>query len=203
MHVVEMIRSFVAIEIPGDVKTALAGLQRQLMSQRSSYVKWVAVGGIHLTLKFLGNVAADRVPEVVQALAAPARSVPPFQLRLAELGAFPNLRSPRVAWVSLAGDTDPLSRLQLEIEAAMETLGFATEERAFSPHLTLGRVQQSATPGERQELGQRLASLRVENQVSFAVAGISLMRSQLSPKGATYSRLAHVNLGDAPSSSNR
>ena len=190
----ETIRSFVAVELPDEVKAALTGVQRQLMSGRQSYVKWASVDGIHLTLKFLGNVAADSVPKLVDALSASARTVSPFPLKLDEVGAFPNVHSPRVVWVGLAGKIDTLAVLQLEVEAALEPLGFAAEERDFSPHLTLGRVRETATREERQELGQRLAALHFESNVTFSVAGINLMRSQLTPGGAIYSRLAHINL---------
>lgn len=190
----EQIRAFIAIELSEELKASLARLQELIKLGSESYVKWVDPQGIHLTLKFLGNISVDKVSAISEAIAEVARSVAPFRLELTEFGAFPNTKAPRVAWVGLAGDLESLLRLQRGIDQALIPLGFPPEARAFSPHLTLGRVRDQATPQERRRLGERVASLEVQGQPSLYVDRVSLMRSQLTSKGAIYSRLSAAEL---------
>ncbi len=190
----EQIRAFVAIELSEELKASLARLQELIRLGSESYVKWVDPQGMHLTLKFLGNISVDKVSAISEAIAEVARSVAPFRLEITEFGAFPNTKAPRVAWVGFGGDLESLLRLQRGIDQALIPLGFPPEARAFSPHLTLGRVRDQATPQERRRLGERVASLEVQGQPSLYVDRVSLMRSQLTSKGAIYSRLSAAEL---------
>jgi 2'-5' RNA ligase len=190
----ESVRAFVAIELPGSVKFALSQLQDNLKRSEHTSVKWVDTGSIHLTLKFLGNIATETIPELTKVLSEAARGITPFHLELGEMGVFPNLRAPRVVWVGLRGETATLSVLQENIENALIPLGFPPENRAFSPHLTLGRVREKASPGERRSLGQAVASSKVASREPFPVDSLSLMRSTLTREGAVYSRLYSVAL---------
>jgi 2'-5' RNA ligase len=190
----EQIRAFIAIELSEELRASLAGLQELIKPGSESCVKWVDPQGIHLTLKFLGNIPVGKVSEITKAIAEVARSAAPFRLQLTEFGAFPNLRAPRVAWVGLGGDVESLLRLQRGIDQAIVPLGFAAEGRAFSPHLTLGRVREQAAPQEQRKLGERIGALKVQGQPSLYVDKVSLMRSQLTTKGAIYSRLSAAEL---------
>jgi len=190
----EQIRAFIAIELSEELKASLARLQELIKLGSESYVKWVDPQGMHLTLKFLGNISVDKVSAISEAIAEVARSAAPFRLEFTEFGAFPNTKAPRVAWVGLGGDLESLLRLQRGIDQALIPLGFLPEARAFSPHLTLGRVRDQATPQERRRLGERMASLEVQGQPSLYVDRVSLMRSQLTSKGAIYSRLSAAEL---------
>lgn len=190
----ESVRAFIAIELPGSVKSALSQLQDNLKRSEHTSVKWVDTGSIHLTLKFLGNIATETIPELTKVLSEAARGITPFHLELGEMGVFPNLRAPRVVWVGLRGETATLSVLQENIESALIPLGFPPENRAFSPHLTLGRVREKASPGERRSLGQAVASSKVASREPFPVDSLSLMRSTLTREGAVYSRLYSVAL---------
>jgi len=190
----EQIRAFIAIELSEELKASLARLQELIKLGSESYVKWVDPQGMHLTLKFLGNISVDKVSAISEAIAEVARSVAPFRLELTEFGAFPNTKAPRVAWVGLGGDLESLLRLQRGIDQALIPLGFLPEARAFSPHLTLGRVRDQATPQERRRLGEGMASLEVQGPPSLYVDRVSLMRSQLTSKGAIYSRLSAAEL---------
>ena len=190
----ESVRAFIAIELPGSVKSALSQLQDNLKRSEHTSVKWVDTGSIHLTLKFLGNIATETIPELTKVLSEAARGITPFHLELGEMGVFPNLRAPRVVWVGLRGETATLSVLQENIESALIPLGFPPENPAFSPHLTLGRVREKASPGERRSLGQAVASSKVASMEPFPVDSLSLMRSTLTREGAVYSRLYSVAL---------
>jgi 2'-5' RNA ligase len=190
----EQVRCFIAIELPDEVKAGLTRLQAQLKSGNPPPVKWVDPYGIHLTLKFLGNVAADRLSQITGAIEEAAQGIPPFHLEVKGLGVFPNLRRVQVAWVGISGEVDKLIQLQKRIESNLARLGFAPELRAFTPHLTLARVRDQASSDERQRLGQIIADTKFEATYTFPVEAISLMRSQLTREGAIYSQISSVEL---------
>jgi len=190
----EQVRCFIAIELPEEIKAGLTRLQAQLKSGDQPGVKWVDPYSIHLTLKFLGNVNVDRISQITRAMEEAAQGVSPFHLEVKDLGVFPNLRRVRVAWVGVSGDLDKLLRLQQRIESNLAGLGFAPEPRAFTPHLTLARVRDQASPDERQRLGQLISDTKFETAYHFPVEAISLMRSQLTREGAIYSQISSVGL---------
>ena len=190
-------RCFIAIELPDELKRELGRLEAQLQSGGASQVKWVDPAGIHLTLKFLGNVSADRLDGIAAAMEAATRGITSFGLKLKELGVFPNSKRVQVVWVGVSGDLDALSRLQQRTEANLAPLGFAPEKRPFVPHLTLARVRDQATPIERQRLGQLIADTGFESKQTIEVNAVSLIKSQLTPQGAIYSRISSVELGKA------
>jgi len=190
----EQVRSFIAIELPDEVKTGLSQLEARLKVGEQSWVKWVDPYSIHLTLKFLGNVAIDRTGEITRAMEVAAQGMPPFDLKVKELGVFPNLRRVQVVWVGISGEIDKLSQLQQQLESNLARLGFAPESRAFTPHLTLARLRDRASVEERQGFGQLIANTRFEEAYAFKVDAISLMKSQLTREGAIYSRISLVEL---------
>jgi 2'-5' RNA ligase len=191
----DTVRSFVAIELPDELKRELDEVIGQLKSAGGQTgVKWVDPRSIHLTLKFLGDVDADRLDEITVALAEAARRIPRFRLAVAGLGVFPNPGRVRVAWVGVSGETDVLERLQRRVESALARLGFSAESRRFTPHLTLARVRERASPQERQKLGQLAGSTSFESRHGISVDAVHLMRSQLTGQGAIYSRISSVTL---------
>lgn len=193
-HSPEQIRSFIAIELPEEVKKGLVRLRGELEREEHTFVKWVDVGGIHLTLKFLGNIPFKQVAQITKAMEEATQGISPFRLEISGLGAFPNLKQPRVLWVGIGGDIDKLSSLQQNIDSALASLGFAREERPFTPHLTLARIRERASPLERKILGELVMSTSLESKYHIAVNAVSLIRSQLTPQGAVYSCLAEIKL---------
>jgi 2'-5' RNA ligase len=194
-HNTEQIRSFIAIELPEEAKEGLAKLKKELERDEHKFVKWVNPRGIHLTLKFLGNIPSKQVAEITEAIEGAAQGISPFHLEIGGLGAFPSLRQARVFWVGIGGEMDKLSRLQQNIDYALAALRFAKEERSFVPHLTLARIRQEASPLERRNFGELVGSTIFEDKYHVTVKSISLMRSQLTPAGAIYTRLSLVGLG--------
>ncbi len=192
----ELIRCFVAIELPDPVKAELAGIQAKFKSARMDFLRWVEPSGIHLTLKFLGEVPHERVPEMVKAIQESVKDIRPFTLQLDQVGVFPNPRQPRVLWVGVGGDIAALRTLQENVDVAFDILDFPREGREFKAHLTLARVRDDATPHQRQMLGEMVACTRLESVSRFTVGGVSLMRSQLMPKGAVYTCLAMAPLAN-------
>lgn len=189
----EQIRSFIAIELPDELRLELGRLQRQL-GQRQPWIKWVDPQSIHLTLKFLGDISVDRIAAITRAMAAAAQDIPPFRLEVSNPGAFPNLRRVQVVWVGVGGEIERLRQLQQRLESQLAPLGFSPENREFTAHLTLARLRPQATPGERETLGKLIATTRFETVHSTEVQAINLMKSQLTREGAIYTRISSVEL---------
>jgi len=191
----EQVRTFIAIELDEAINAAIADLQGQLKAKvpRES-VRWVKPEGIHLTLKFLGNVPANRVEEIERALTQACVGCPAFSVSIGGLGCFPNPRRPRVVWVGVQEESGTLARLQKAIEDGLEKLGFAPEGRKFHAHLTLGRTQQRASSGDVRRLGQLVEEMDIGELGQMEARAVSLIKSDLRPTGAVYTRLAEVRL---------
>ena len=196
LHEPEQIRSFIAIELPQNVKNGLAKLLSELGKTRHPFVKWVNPESIHLTLKFLGNIPFKQVAEINSQGGDADRRELAFLLEVSELGAFPNPKRPRVLWVSIKGEIDTLLSLQQNIDSALAPLGFAEEKRPFTPHLTLARLRERASPADREIFAELVMSTKFESSYPIDVETISLMRSQLTPEGAIYTRLFALKLQD-------
>ena len=190
----EQIRAFIAIQLPNQVKCDLAQLLDRIRPGQERAVKWVDPDSIHLTLKFLGNIPAEKAVDIARAIAEAAGEAKPFTLELQGLGAFPNLRSPRVIWVGIGGDLQLIVDLQERIDQALIRLGFPTERREFSPHLTLGRLRDRATSQEGRSLGERIKLVQLDSCPPFLASQVCLMRSTLTSAGAIYDRLAYSAL---------
>ncbi len=178
------LRLFVASELPDEVLNALGQLQNDLERAGAEQLRWVRPEGIHLTLKFLGNVEAALVDDVIASLSA---CIQPFALRLnmSRLGGFGGRRL-RVVWVGLDGQIQELSDLAKMVDRALEPLGFPAERRSFTPHLTLARVRERASAAERERLSGLLESYRMPPLPEFLLSRAALIQSILGAGGATY-----------------
>jgi len=191
----EKIRTFIAIELDESIKESLTKLQERLKGQvPQGSVRWVRPEGVHLTLKFLGDVPADQIGEITKALERSCQGFAPFSLLCGGLGCFPNLKRPRVMWVGIQEETGTLSQLKEAIEENVAPLGYPPEKRKFSPHLTLGRVQRRVSSGDRHRLGELVGASEIGTLSQMQVKSVNLMRSDLRPSGAVYTRLAEVEL---------
>jgi 2'-5' RNA ligase len=150
--------------------------------------------GIHLTLKFLGDIEISQIEPVIVAMKKAAQEVQPFKLHLGETGAFPNFQRPRVLWAGVDGEMESLRTLQQSIEKAVEGLGVEAERREYNPHLTLGRIRGAASEEEGQKVAQTLLDTNLDESLNIPVDSISLMRSTLTPTGAVYERLGSAPL---------
>lgn len=192
----EQIRSFIAIELPDELRQELAQLEVRLKSGGHPSVKWVDPQGNHLTLKFLGNISLGRVGEIIRAMPEATQEISPFHLGVKDLGVFPNLKRVGIVWVGVSGEIDKLNQLQQRLESGLARLGFAPESRPFAAHLTLARVREQASPQERESLGRLIAETKFETNHIIKVAAISLMQSQLTREGAIYHRISSARLGN-------
>lgn len=193
-HSAEQIRSFIAIELPQNVKNGLAQLRNELERAEHRFVKWVDPEAVHLTLKFLGNIPVKQVGEINKAIEEATKGTPPFHLKISGLGGFPNLKQPRVLWVGISGEVDKLLSLQQDIDSMLAPLGFSKEERPFVPHLTLARIRERAAPAQRRSFGELVISTGFETSYLVNVETIKLMRSELTPEGAIYTCLSVAGL---------
>ena len=191
----EQVRSFIAIELPDELRLGIGRLQARLRRAGQPWVKWVDPPGIHLTLKFLGNIAASRIGDITRTMGEAAEGVSPFCLEVKGLGVFPNLRRVQVAWVGVSGELDQLGRFQQRLEEGLARLGFAPESRKFTPHLTLARVRDRASLEERQEFGRVIVNASLEMDYVIEVRAVSLIKSELTRAGAIYHRIGLVELG--------
>jgi 2'-5' RNA ligase len=190
----EEARLFVAIELPEGVLRALAEVQERLRERSLDGLRWVRPEGIHLTLKFLGETPAEKLPDIERALEQAVRGIGPHRLALGRLGTFGSRGAPRVLWVDLAGDVETLGALQEGVERALSPLGFPRDERRFSPHLTLARIRPEDAREVARPLSEAVATVRPP-EAQLPVTELSLMRSELRHGGAVYTRLRSVGLG--------
>jgi 2'-5' RNA ligase len=178
-------RTFIAIEIPPEVKSVLAAFQSELRRVGAN-VGWSNPESIHLTLKFLGEVDEKLVREIGQICVDLAAEYQPFQLGLAGVGVFPNARKPRVLWAGLSGDVEKTAEMQRLLNDRLTPLGFEREEKDFNPHLTLGRIKSEKKIREL----LAVANAYPLAPLAFDVRELVLMKSELLPAGARYTSLA-------------
>jgi RNA 2',3'-cyclic 3'-phosphodiesterase len=186
-----MIRAFIALDLPPGVYRALTGLQQE-WQRTAAPVSWIRPESIHLTLKFLGNIANEQVAEIQPLLQKVAVSAAPFRLQPLGCGAFPSIKQMRVVWVGLQGAVEELLKLQRAVEDALVPLGFAPEDRPYRAHLTLGRVKGRRHLQLLQEAVLRRQDFQAE---AFDVTQVVLYRSELRPEGARYTVLFRAPLG--------
>lgn len=184
-------RLFNAIEIPDEIKAGLTEAQRRLKSSGVVDASWTRPEGIHLTLKFLGEVPESKVQDIMNGLRHAAEGIGPFRLEVGGIGTFPNPKNARVVWVGLSGDIEKLSRLQAAVEETISEIGFERDERAFTPHLTLGRIKYIRS---RDRWIKALDEIKDISLSGFDVAAVSLMKSELKPSGAVYTEMGKVEL---------
>jgi len=189
-------RTFVAIGLDEKLREALGRLQGLLRHKvASDCVRWVRPEGIHLTLKFLGDTSPEQVEQVKDALVRAAAAARPFEFTVGGVGCFPNTRRPRVVWVGVHEPAGALKRLRDLVEEQVSPLGFPTESRPFSPHLTLGRVHRRALSSEVRDLGEVIAASAVGNIYEMHVGEVCYIKSDLRPGGAVYTTLSCAELG--------
>jgi 2'-5' RNA ligase len=185
-------RVFVAMDIPEDVRRALEEFAGPLARLRCGGARWVRLEGAHVTLKFIGEVSAEKAERIRVALAE-VRDAGPVELRFRGTGFFPHARRPRVFWAGIEASPN-LAALAAEIETRLETLGIPREQRAFHPHLTLARFK---SEGGLEELCEAIARRGDVDFGATEAREFHLYESKLQRGGAVYTRLATFPLAQA------
>jgi len=185
------LRLFIAVPVPGEVKKELVAVQK-ILGHANPHVRVTELPGIHLTLKFLGDTPPEKIGAIRLAMETAAAGVAaPIRLTCEKTGAFPTIERPRVLWAALTGDLAPLAQLHRLLERELEKAGFPREERAFHPHLTLGRLKEPKMLGALHKAWPRVEGLRFG---AFTAEALVLYRSELKPAGAVYTAIERVTL---------
>jgi len=186
-----LIRSFLAIELPKPILRKIEEVQGDLRLTHAD-VRWVSPEKIHLTLKFFGNIEESRIDPIFKSIEESVQNTLPFSLKVRGVGAFPQLKNPRVIWMGLVNGREVLISLQKQIEAQLEKIGFQPEDRPFHPHLTLGRMKSSRG---KDELVGRMEKHKEEEFGDLPVEKVVLFKSDLRPSGPIYTPLGDMKLG--------
>jgi 2'-5' RNA ligase len=193
-----VIRAFIAVDLDpqviDNIRLAIGQLKKLIPT-----IRWVPPKNFHLTLRFLGSIEETLIDSIGAVLSNELCPFPRLSINAKGLGVFPDLRRPRILWVGLEGNA--LTTLAARVESALQPLGFAAEQRPFTPHLTIGRWRQfDRSP---KTVGEALASWRNREFGESAVDKIVLYQSVLKPEGRIYQTLAIVALKGEPSGARR
>ncbi len=191
----DAIRAFIAIELPAAILAEVGNVEDRLRpAVPSDCIRWVKADSIHLTLKFLGQVPSDQLALIESALRTAVAPYAPFTLEVSGAGCFPNIHRPRVVWVGVNDPAHKLHPLQRAVENAIAPLGYPTEMRDFTPHLTLGRLARDVRQVDQKKIGEVVEAARVGSLGRWEVKQVALIKSDLKPTGAEYTILADAPL---------
>ncbi len=192
----DAIRAFIAIELPEAILAELGSIETRLKPQMPhDTVRWVRADSIHLTLKFLGQVPSDQLGLITSSLRSAVAAHAPFTLEVTGAGCFPSIHRPRVVWVGVHdNDHHRLHALQRAVENAIAPLGYPTEIRDFTPHLTLGRVARDVRQVDQKKIGDVVQAAGVGSLGKWEVRHVALIKSDLKPSGAEYTILTQAPL---------
>lgn len=175
-------RAFVAIALPREVRESLGDLVARLRASRAR-ATWVHPDRMHLTLRFLGDVAPEPLERLRAMLREPLAAIDPFVLHVRGVGAFPSAARPSVLWAGVEPVDGPLAALQERVESASRAMGLSPETKPFRPHLTLARLRDKGGAAGLPALIPHES--RFEGG-AFTVEAVSLLSSELTPKGPIY-----------------
>ena len=184
-----MIRCFIAIDLPADLKEKLAEVQN-LLKKTGANVKWVNSENIHLTIKFLGEIPGAKVREVRESLKE--LTFDKISVSVKNLGVFPNMRRLRVIWAGVDEGVEELKEFSSLVENQLHKIGFEREKRGFKPHLTIDRVRRPENLGK---LKEALESVKEFEAGSFVADKFIFMQSELKPSGAVYTPIEVYKMG--------
>jgi 2'-5' RNA ligase len=185
-------RCFIAVDLPHLLKEEINSHVIGELRKKLEGIRWVGLDGIHITLKFLGEVPESDIPRISEVLSHTIKGIPKFSLLIGGLGGFPSINNPRVIWIGVEGDIETLNNLHRNIEDEFSKLGFKRDREEFVPHVTLGRVKKA-----RGNIGITLRSFSQSPKFpSFEVSDVKLFKSTLTPDGAIYNVLKSFKLAD-------
>lgn len=183
-----LLRVFIAVDIPPSILQSIQKKTESLRTKLRDEVRWASVANIHLTLKFVGDVSSANVDNLTHMLATEADSCTQFDISIGGLGSFPSSKRPRVLFIGTQAPAE-LDALQRGVESACARLGYKSEERPFSPHLTIGRVRQNLTLVGQKRIREILEQTKIDSLGTASVNSVHLYKSELKPTGAVYTKL--------------
>jgi RNA 2',3'-cyclic 3'-phosphodiesterase len=188
-------RLFVGVELDDRVREAAAAIGESLRRELGQRVdaRWVPPENLHITLWFLGEVDESRVESTMDALTRRFDEAA-FDVEIAGLGAFPPSGPPRVLWLGVTSGANPLARVHAELARRLEPIGYEPERRAYSAHLTIARVKNVSRGVSAREIRSLLEAHHPADAGRCRIEGVTVFRSRVSSKGATYEALQRVRL---------
>ncbi len=193
------IRSFLAFELPPDIKTIITEVSRTGKDLPPG-LRWVKLDNIHLTVIFLGNVPEQRIEPIGETVKKLCTGTERFSISIGNLGFFGSRRHPRVLWLGLHGDIHRMGRFRDILQKSLKPFGIKTEKRPFKPHLTLGRFKKDARPGPH--LDNMISKYADLEGPACPMRELVLFKSNLTPRGAIYTKLDAWPLGGVGESLN-
>jgi 2'-5' RNA ligase len=186
------IRAFIAVKIPEDLKIALQKIQ-EIFKDSGDRIRWVKPSGMHITLKFLGDIEVQNIPDIGREIEQACTGSSHFEIRLAGTGSFPDMKRPRILWAGIQEGAEEIKKIYKDLEPGLSRIGFIQERRPFRPHITLGRIKHIK---DRERFKSRIMQ-NSEIQIGTMTAdAVHLIESRLRPDGAVYSSQLVVSLGD-------
>jgi 2'-5' RNA ligase len=189
----EIIRSFLAVEIPDSNKERIQEFLNPLKVSSKAFIKWVNKENYHITLKFLAELNTDHLSPIRNELEGQLSSIPAFNLQSNRLGVFPNTRNPRIFWLGFEHRIN-LDRIFNRVENCLVNLGYEKDHLPLFPHLTLGRTKREVCPGQIAEFTQKYLNLKANFIINFQVSHVGFIHSELTRNGPIYSRLFQISL---------
>ena len=188
------IRAFIAVPLSSGMISEIEKIIKKLKPLCPNNVRWVDTHGIHLTLKFLGDIPKIKIPQINTAMNQVTKGERPFQFEARGLGAFPRPQQARVLWIGLEKSIQ-LNTLQKELEQKLNLIGFPVDKRVFNPHLTIARIKDQASPAEQRKISEILFQNQIGSLGNLEVNKLIMFQSELRPVGAVYSKLFTADFG--------
>ena len=186
------LRLFIAVELSNETVThARKIIERLQLTQAEG--RWVDVGNLHLTLQFLGDVGELEIPDICRSMDEVGTALPPFDVEVGGVGAFPDMDTPRTLWLGIRRGAEDLVALHQQLDARLTPLGYRGEDRKYRPHLTLGRLRDNY-PEVLQALATELEAMSAQHAGVTDVCDITLFSSEPGRKGPTYEVLHTAEL---------
>jgi len=185
-----LLRAFIALEIPPRVQENVYRATANLRRGTGSFIRWVPAENMHLTLKFLGDISPANVEFLTQMIRTEADAYHCFEIHLTGVGSFPNPKRPRVIYIRIQAPAE-LEALQHAVESGTRRLGYESEDRSFSPHLTIGRVKNvlRISTADQQKIRHALEETKIDSLGTARVDSIHLYKSDLKSTGSVYTKL--------------
>lgn len=195
----ERIRLFVALPVPPEIREGLMTLRDRLAAVDTAHAfRMVSLEGLHITLKFIGEIEVSWLPNIKDRLSQVLEGRPPLELAVRGVGAFPKPDRPRIIWAGIAGDTEPLAELRKAIDHKMKKYKIKTESYGHTPHITLARRINKRVPEGADVFVPLLEELKAVELGGWTAGNVILYQSQLQPTGAIYTPLATFPLRRPP-----
>ena len=190
------VRAFIAVEIPLEIRQRIQRATSNLRQDIGLLVRWVAIENMHLTLKFLGDIPSANIEALTQVIRTQADSFDCLDIHLTGIGSFPGPKRPRVIYIGIQAPA-ALEAFQHGLESATRRLGYNAEERAFAPHLTIGRVRQNIPVDDQERIRSALEASMIDSPGTARVNSVDLYKSDLKPNGPIYTKLFTAHLRKA------